>query len=105
MFFISKEKNSHGGTQEASITKPKLLKSTGDDGSSQSKSSNSTTLTLLKDECLTGIEHLLSVKIIKKTHANRVECSNAVLSMSKIDFWYHNVGVWKRKSLTTQLMH
>ena len=47
--------------------------------------------TLLEDECLTGIEHLLSVKIIKKTRANRVECSNSVLQ-EQDRLWYHNVG-------------
>ena len=31
------------------------------------------------DECLTGIEHLLSVKLIKKTYARRMQCLNAVL--------------------------
>ena len=31
------------------------------------------------DECLTGIEHLLSMKLIKKTYARRMQCLNAVL--------------------------
>ena len=31
------------------------------------------------DECLTGIEHLLSVKLIKKAYARRMQCLNAVL--------------------------
>ena len=66
--------------------------STDDDGISQSKSSNPTTLTLLEDECLTGIEHLLSVKIIKKTRANKVECSNAVLQEQE-RLYYHNVSM------------
>ena len=47
--------------------------------------------TLLEAECLTGIEHLLSVKIIEKTRANRVECSNSVLQVQD-RLWYHNVG-------------
>jgi len=54
-------------------------------------SSKPTTL-FLEDECLTGIEHLLSVKIIKKTHANKVECSNAVLQEQE-RLWYHNVSM------------
>ena len=60
--------------------------STDDDGSQSSKAT-----TLLEDECLTGIEHLLSVKIIEKTRANRVECSNSVLQVQD-RLWYHNVG-------------
>ena len=53
-------------------------------------SSKPTTL-FLEDEFLTGIEHLLSIKIIKKTHANRVERSNAVLQVQE-RLWQHNVG-------------
>ena len=53
-------------------------------------SSKPTTL-FLEDECLTGIEHLLSVKIIKKVHACRKECMNAVLQVQG-RLWQDNVG-------------
>ena len=52
------------------------------------------TTRLLEDECLTGIEHLLSVKIIKKVHACRKECLNAVLQVQE-RLWQHNVGSMK----------
>ena len=60
--------------------------STDDDGSQSSKAT-----TLLEDECLTGIEHLLSVKIIKKVRACRKECLNAVLQVQD-RLWQDNVG-------------
>ena len=64
--------------------------------------SSKPTTRLLEDECLTGIEHLLSVKIIKKVHACRKECLNAVLQVQD-RLWQDNVG--SMKSLTTQLMY
>ena len=45
----------------------------------------------LEDECLTGIEHLLSVKIIKKVHACRRAHLNAVLQVQE-RLRQHNVG-------------
>ena len=53
--------------------------------------SGKATTRLLEDECLTGIEHLLSVKIIKKVHACRKGCLNAVLQEQE-RLWQDNVG-------------